>query len=162
MDIWTERLERRHLPLLENWLARADGAVTPNDLPAHPDALAKWYDAALAQQGRFDCLTLVYETPVGVAGLLPLAGHPDTAELYLLLGEVGYNPLRTATYITIRMLDRAFQDLGFARVTVRFDPRHEQLLQAFGRMGFSGEDVTDGLRTLSVERDVFLQRKYLF
>lgn len=162
MDIWTERLQRRHLPLLEGWVCRADGAVTPNDLPERADALAQWYDAAAAQPGRLDCLTLVYETPVGVAGLLPLAGQPDTAELYLLLGEVGYNLLRTATYVTIRMLDRAFQDLGLARVTLRADPRRAQLMQAFARMGFSGADAPDGLRALSVESDVFRQRKHLF
>ena len=34
MDIWTEQLERRHLPILERWLGKTAGAITPNDLPS--------------------------------------------------------------------------------------------------------------------------------
>ena len=106
MNILTEQLQRRHLPLLSDWLDRSEGALTPNDLPARAVALAAWFDRSAAQPGRLDCLTLVYETPVGVASLLPLPGQPGAAELRVLLGEVGYNALRTGTYVALQMLDQ--------------------------------------------------------
>ena len=80
MDIWTERLERRHLPAVERWLGREAGALTPNDLPRTAEALSGWYEACAAEAGRLDCLVRVYETPVGLAGLRQTA-MPDTAEL---------------------------------------------------------------------------------
>ena len=43
MDIWTERLEREHLPLLAQWLARREGALTPSDLPADCAGLSAWF-----------------------------------------------------------------------------------------------------------------------
>ena len=69
MDIWTEQLERRHLPILERWLWRTAGAITPNDLPSDVIELRTWFERSVAEPGRLDCLALVYETPVGVAGL---------------------------------------------------------------------------------------------
>ena len=160
MDIWTERLQRRHLPLREACVRRTDGAVTPNDLPAEKTDLAGWFDACAAEAGRRDYLITVYETPVGVAGLRPSGEHG--AALYLLLGEVQYNLLRTATYAVQRMLDHAFQDPGCARVTVRADVRFPELLAAFARMGFLCAAQDDGTALLSIEPDAFRQRKYLF
>ena len=109
MDIWTERLERRHLVIVERWVGRTAGALTPNDLPDAAEALADWFSRGAAEPGRLDCLLRVYDTPVGLASLRRSA-EADTAELSLLLCEVGYNPLRTATYAAMRMLDRAFSD----------------------------------------------------
>lgn len=162
MNILTEQLQRRHLPLLSDWLDRSDGALTPNDLPARAEALAAWFDRSAAQPGRLDCLTLVYETPVGVASLLPLPGQPGAAELRVLLGEVGYNALRTGTYVALQMLDRAFLDLEFSRAAIRVYDRHAPFLQALERMGFSRTDEREGLVFLAVGRDDFLRRKYLF
>ena len=96
MDIWTERLERRHLPLLERWIERNSGQMTTNDLPLEAGELSQWFEKCLSDPERVDCLVSVYETPVGIVGLRKCAGQECAAELYLLLGETNYNPLRTA------------------------------------------------------------------
>ena len=162
MDIRTERLERGDLPALERWAGHTDGALTPNDLPVEAGGLAAWFEACSADPERLDCLALVYETPVGVAGLQRLGSQDGTAELYLLLGEVNYNPLRTATYVTLRMLDRAFLDLGFRRVTARVCAQHTWYLEVLEQMGFSRTAENCEAISLAVEKAAFLNRKYLF
>ena len=160
--MWTERLERGHLPLLRRWIGRGDGALTPHDLPPEADKLTAWFDDCAAEPGRLDCLVSVYETPVGVAGLRRCGGQDGTATLYLLLGEVNYNPLRTATCVTLRMLDRAFLDLGLARVEMQVCAGHAWYPEVLERMGFTRTDAQDGTIRLAVEKDAFLSRKYLF
>jgi hypothetical protein len=162
VNIWTERLERRHLPLLEGWIGRGESALTANDLPAQAEGLARWFERSAAEAGRLDCLALVYETPVGVAALRPCAGQEGTAELTLLLGEKNYNPLRTATYIALRMLDRAFLERGLTQVGIRVCAGQDWLLEPLGRMGFRRTAAREGLIGLSVDREDFLSRKYLF
>lgn len=162
MDIWTERLVRRHLPLLECWVRRREGAMTPNDLPREAEKLAAWYEACSADPGRLDCLVSVYETPVGLSGLRQHSGQSDTAELHLLLCELSYNPLRTATYTTLRMLDHAFLELGFNRAAVQIYAKHGWYLNVLEQMGFTRTIELDGLISLSVEKSVYLDRKYLF
>ena len=162
MDIRTERLVRGDLPALERWAGHTDGALTPNDLPVEAGGLAAWFEACSADPERLDCLALVYETPVGVAGLQRLGSQDGTAELYLLLGEVNYNPLRTATYVTLRMLDRAFLDLGFRRVTARVCAQHTWYLEVLEQMGFSRTAENCEAISLAVEKAAFLNRKYLF
>lgn len=161
MNIWTERLERRHLPVLAQWAGRTDGAMTPGDFPPDAAEIPRWLDCCAAEPGRLDCLILAYETPVGLAGLLACE-EKDAAALYLLLCEVNYNPLRTATYATLRMLDRAFSELDCALVTTQVYARHGQYLNALECMGFSRTAERDGLLDLRAEKDVFLRRKYLF
>ena len=160
MDIWTERLERRHLPLLKNWIGRTSGRMTPNDLPEDPAGLSDWYENCTAEAGRLDCLISVYETPVGVSGLRK--GQDGSGEFYLLLGEINYNPLRTATYATMRMLDRAFDECGCERIRVRVFPCFEEYREALKRMGFSQTEENDGLICAEVRKQDFLGRKYLF
>lgn len=161
MDIWIEQLERRHLPILERWLGRTAGAITPNDLPSDVRGLESWFEMRAAEPGRLDCLALVYETPVGVAGLRQTVDR-DTAELYLMLGEIGYNLLRTAAYVTLRMLDRAFLEAGNRRVAVRVNYQHSWLLDTLEQMGFSRTGTEAGITALAVEKNSFLNRKYLF
>ena len=161
MDIWTEKLVRRHLPVLERWLGRTAGAVTPNDLPSDVRGLEAWFEMCTAEPGRLDCLALVYETPVGVAGLRRTVDQ-DTAELYLMLGEVGYNLQRTAAYVTLRMLDRAFSEAGIRRVAVRVGIRHQWFFDTLEQMGFFRTGAGAGVEALTVEKNVFLSRKYLF
>ena len=162
MDIWTERLEHAHLPLVERWAARGAGLITPNDLPADQRALEEWFEKGAAEPGRLDCLALVYETPVGIAGLRQYDCRGDTAEFFLLLGEVNYNLLRTATYITLRMLDRAFSDAGIKKVMIRLRTQHMWFLDALEQMGFSQTGVRDGAISLGVDKEMFQSRKYLF
>ena len=162
MDIWTDRLERRDLPALERWAGRTDGAMTPNDLPPEADGLLPWFEICSADPERLDCLALVYETPVGVAGLRWRGEQDRSAQLYLLLGEVNYNPLRTATYVTLRMLDRAFLDLGLSRVTVRAYAEHNWFPDVLEQMGFSRMEEGNGVIPFSIQKDVFLSRKYLY
>ena len=162
MNIWTEQLERRHLPIVEAWLGRRDGALTPNALPENAAALPGWFEDCAAEAGRLDCLVLVYETPVGLAGLRRQNGRETAAELYLLLCEKNYNPLRTATYAALRMLDRAFLELGLERVKVRACARCGWFLEALEKMGFVRETEEEDLVGLAVEKADYLDRKYLF
>jgi uncharacterized protein YceH (UPF0502 family) len=162
VDIWTERLERRHLPLLERWLMREDGVLTLNDLPSGADNLAEWYEKCAEMPNRLDCLASVYDTPVGVTGLHRQPGQDKTASLYLFLGEVGYNIRRTATYITIRMLDRAFSDLRQESTNVQVYSHYGWFVEVLEQMGFSRRSEQDGVIRLAVEKTVFLNRKFLF
>ena len=162
MDIWTERLMRRHLPLLEHWVGRRDGAMTPNDLPREEEKLEAWYEACSAEPGRLDCLVSIYETPVGLSGLRQNSSQGGTAELYLLLCEMNYNLLRTATYTTLRMLDFAFLELGFARAAAQVYAQHRWYSDVLEQMGFVRGADLDGLVGLSVEKAIYLDRKYLF
>ena len=162
MDIRTERLEHGDLPALERWVGHTDGTITPNDLPLEADGLVPWFESCAADPERLDCLALVYETPVGVAGLQWHGKQDGLAELYLLLGETGYNPLRTATFVTLRTLDRAFLELGFRRVTVRVHAQHAWFLDVLEQIGFSRTAEENEMISLAAEKDVFLKRKYLF
>ena len=162
MDIWTERLDRAHLPLLAQWLARREGALTPSDLPADCAGLSDWFEAQAAEPERQDFLALVYETPVGLAGLRGCGGNSGTAELWVLLGEVGYNLERTATFVTLRMLDRAFFEVGYEQVLVWVYACHGWFLELLERMGFTRAAEQDGMICLLVGKAVFLNRKYLF
>ena len=161
MDIWIEQLVRRHLPTAEHWLGRTAGKLTPNDLPSDASELDLWFETCTAEPGRLDCLALVYETPVGVVGLRQTADQ-DTAELYLMMGEVGYNLLRTAAYVTLRMLDRAFSEAEIRRVAVHVSSQHEWFVDTLEQMGFSKMGTEAGIVSLRVEKSAYLNRKYLF
>lgn len=162
VDIWTEQLEQRHLPLLKNWIGRTAGRFTANDLPLYAEQLSSWFETCKLESGRTDCLVSVYETPVGISGLINRRADPNSAELYLFLGESNYNSIRTATYATLRMLDRAFQEQGLASVYATIYARHEDYLAALDQMGFSKTPAKDGLIRVKVGKDMFLSRKYLF
>ena len=162
MDIWTEQLEQRHLPLLKNWIGRTAGRFTENDLPLDAEQLSLWFDTCKSEPGRTDFLISVYETPVGISGLRNRRVNPDSAELYLFLGESNYNPIRAATYATLRMLDRAFQEQGLARVYAVVYARREDYLAVLDRMGFSETPEKNGLLRAKIDKDIFLSRKYLF
>lgn len=162
MDIWTERLERRHLPFLANWIGRTSGAMTPNDIPVNAEELSLWYENKSTDPGRKNFLVLVYDTPVGLAGLRQRDGRREVLELYLQLYEVNYNPLRTATYATLRMLDRAFLDNKAKRVEARVFAQHRDYLEALERMGFSRTAADNEMICVAVEKDPYLSRKYLF
>ncbi len=162
MNISTERLTRSDLPFLERWLCREDGAVTPNDLPSDPGLLSRWFEDASSDSDRLDCLALVYETPVGMTGLHRRNVPEGYAALYLLLGETAYNPLRTATYVIFRMLDRAFTDLDFDSVGMDVLPPYGWLADILARMGFSRAAVRDGVLSFTVEKDAFARHRHLF
>lgn len=160
MDIWTEQLEIRHLPILKHWIGRESGVMTENDLPEDTGMLSAWFETCKTDQTRLDCLVSVYETPVGIAGLI--RRDERTAWMYLFLGEINYNSVRTATYATLRMLDRAFLENGYDSVRIKVLLRHTEYLDALVQMGFSGDEMKDGYRIASVEKQQFLSRKYLF
>lgn len=160
MDIWTEKLEQRDLPTLKHWIGRTPGRLTPCDLPDNPDELPQWYEKYTAEPGRMDCLVLAYETPIGITGFHRAVGDPDVAEFYLMLGEANYNLIRTATYATLRILDRAFQD--YSRVNAKVYDYHKEYLPALERMGFSLVAAETGLMSVNVDKEVFQSRKYLF
>ncbi len=162
LNIWTEQLKGLQLTVLERWIGRRDGAVTPNDLPEKADELSRWFEICATDPERLDYLVLAYETPVGLAGLRWHGKQEGTAELYLLFGEVNYNLLRTATYAALKMLDRAFLDLGFFCVTIRIKLSHDWFLDTLKQMGFSCTGKRDGFIHCSVEKNEYLHRKYLF
>ena len=162
VDIWTERLERWHLPILANWIGRTSGAMTPNDLPKNAEELSQWYEISSADPGRQYFLILVYDTPVGLAGLRQHDGRGEILELYLQLYEINYNPLRTATYATLRILDRAFLDSKTKRVETRVFVQQRDYLEALERMGFSRTAADNEIICVAVDKDPYLSRKYLF
>lgn len=149
MDIWIEQLQKRHLPILERWLGRSSGTLTPNDLPKEATQLPVW----LEQRAEFDFLISVYETPVGIAGV-------RDKELYIFLGEVGYNLVRTATYATLRILDQAF--LKFDCIDVRVYKNRCEYLSVLNTMGFTQIGEDNDLIRASVRKAEFQSRKYLF
>ena len=69
MNILTERLELNNLPLLAQWLTREDAALTPNDLPRKAEQLSAWLECQTPDPERQFFLVLIYDTPVGIAGL---------------------------------------------------------------------------------------------
>ncbi len=160
MDIWIEQLAQCHMPILEHWLGRTAGRMTICDIPKETELLSQWYDRIKTVPRRLDCLALAYETPIGITGFQRTDSNPDEAELYLMLGETNYNLIRTATYSTLRILDRAFQDYCYVSAAV-YD-RHEEYLSSLWKMGFSQTDSKNGLITVNVKKEVFVSRKYLF
>lgn len=159
MNIRTERLEQIHLPLLAQWLTREDAALTPNSLPKEASQLPDWLERQARDPAQKNYLCLVYDTPVGVAGLY-IQG--DAAELTLLLGERNYNPLRTATYLTLQLLDRAFTEQGCQSASIRVFDRHAWYLTPLEQMGFTQTGNGDGTVTLTVTKRTYFDRKHLF
>ena len=99
---------------------------------------------------------------MGLAGLRQHDGRGEILELYLQLYEINYNPLRTATYATLRMLDRAFLDSKTKRVETRVFVQQRDYLEALERMGFSRTAADNEIICVAVDKDPYLSRKYLF
>lgn len=159
MNIRTERLEQIHLPLLAQWLTREDAALTPNSLPKEAAQLPDWLERQARDPEQTKFLCLVYDTPVGIAGLHT---QGETAELTLLLGERNYNPLRTATYLTLQLLDRAFTEQGIQSAKIEVYDRHAWYLPPLEQMGFSPAGTGESTTVLTVQKEAYLDRKYLF
>ena len=162
MNISTERLTHQHFPILQHWAGRSSGAMTPNDFPRVKEQIQPWIERNTNVEDRMNCLIFVYETPVGIAGLVRDNTSPKCAELHLLLCEVGYNLIRTATYATLCMLDRAFRDCDYQTVSVTIFTRNREYLDALERMGFRKQTEKADLMILEVDREAFFSRKYLF
>ena len=158
MNISTEQLKREDLPLLLDWVNRnTGGAVTTNDLPRDGAAAEAWFDALPARPDRLDCMVFLYETPIGLAGLTDLDPETGAGRLYFLLGEVGYNRLRAATYGILQMLDRAFGDFALREIRTVVTTAEPELLDMFPRLGF----VPEGAEK-AVTRERFAGHRYLF
>ncbi len=162
MNINTERLKLRHFPILQQWAGRTSGAMTPNDFPWVKEQIQQWLELNTDNAERLDCMIFVYDTPVGIAGLLHDNTSPESAELYMLLCEVGYNLIRTATYATLCMLDRAFLEYGLQTVSASVYTCHPEYLEALERMGFSRQTEKGELIMVEAGRKAFYSRKYLF
>ena len=91
MNINTEQLKLQHAPILQQWVGRTSGAMTPNDFPREKRQIQQWLELNMNDTERLDCLIFVYDTPVGITGLRHDNTSPESAELYMLLCEVGYN-----------------------------------------------------------------------
>ncbi len=155
MNIETVELKREDLPRLTFWVNRGYGAVTGHDLPReNPEP---WFDAAAQRSDRLDCMVYLYYTQVGLAGLTEIHRETGTARLYLLLGETGYNSLRTGTYAALQMLDRAFGDLGLQSVETTVTTEDPDLQSMFPKLGF--QETETGLVITKAE---FQKHRFLF
>ena len=150
MNIDTVELKREDLPQLLFWVNRGYGACTTHDLP-HENAEA-WFEH---RQNRLDCMVYLYYTQIGLAGLTEIAN--GAARLYLIVGETGYNSLRTATYAALQMLDRAFGDLRLACVRTTVTTEDAEIRAAFPKLGFrpAGDH-------LEITKEAFQQHRFLF
>ena len=158
MNISTEQLKREDLPLLLDWVNReTGGAITAHDLPREIAAAETWFDALPALPDRLDCMVYLYETPIGLAGLTDMDLDRGAGRLYFLLGEVGYNRLRAATYGILQMLDRAFGDFGLREVRAVITTTEPELLAMLPRLGF----VPAGTEQV-VNSEEFARHRYLF
>lgn len=160
MDIWTEKLEPRHIYALKRWIGRSSGVLTSNDFPNNEDDLHNWLEWR-SDPGRLDCLVLAYETPVGLGGFRQ-RDKLQKVEFYLLLGEVGYNPIRIATYATQRILARAFTDYSRDEMIARVYSSHEDYIEVLSKMGFSKIAEESELTILAIKKSQFMDSKYLF
>ena len=162
MNINTEQLKLQHAPILQQWVGRTSGAMTPNDFPREKEQIQQWLELTTDDTERLDCLIFVYDTPVGITGLRHDNTSPESAELYMLLCEVGYNLIRTATYATRSMLDRAYLDYGLQTVSASVYTCHPEYLEVLERMGFNRQTEKGEVIMVEVERKAFFSRKYLF
>ena len=155
MNIETVELKREDLPRLTFWVNRGYGAVTSHDLPKeNPEP---WFETASGSPERLDCMVYLYYTQVGLAGLTEINRETGTARLYLLLGETGYNRLRTGTYAALQMLDRAFGDLNLQSVETTVTTEDPDLLSIFPKLGF--QETKTGL---VITREAFQKHRFLF
>ena len=162
MNINTEKLKLQHSPILQQWVGRTSGAMTPNDFPRAKEQIQQWLELNINDTERLDCLIFVYDTPVGITGLRHDNTSPESAELYMLLCEVGYNLIRTATYATRSMLDRAYLDCGLQTVSASVYTCHSEYLDVLERMGFIRQTEKGEMRLVVADRETYLSRKYLF
>ncbi len=155
MNIETVELKREDLPRLTFWVRRGYGAVTSHDLPRENPEL--WFDSVSNRNDRLDCMVYLYYTQVGLAGLTEIERETGTARLYLLLGETGYNSLRTGTYAALQMLDRAFGDLGLQSVETTVTTEDPDLQSMFPRLGFRETDTG-----LIITKAEFQKHRFIF
>ena len=155
MNIDTVELKREDLPRLTFWVRRGYGAVTSHDLPReNPEP---WFETVSGREDRLDCMVYLYYTQVGLAGLTEIDRARGAARLYLLLGETGYNRLRTGTYAALQMLDRAFGDLGLQTVETTVTTADPDLKSIFPKLGFR-ETASGHVLT----REEFQKHRFLF
>ena len=77
-------------------------------------------------------------------------------------GETNYNLIRTATYATVQMLDRAFQDFDCKYVVTQINAVNTLFSDVLEQMGFYLKAEQNGCFAVAIEKDMFLKRKYLF
>lgn len=155
MNIDTVELKREDLPRLTFWVRRGYGAVTGHDLPL--ENAEAWFESVSSRDDRLDCMVYLYYTQVGLAGLTEIDRETGTARLYLLLGETGYNSLRTGTYAALQMLDRAFGDLGLQSVETTVTTEDPDLKSIFPKLGFLETDAG-----LLLTKEEFQKHRFLF
>lgn len=150
MNIDTVELKREDLPQLLFWVNRGYGACTAHDLPS--ENAEAWFDH---RQNRLDCMVYLYYTQIGLAGLTDIAD--GVARLYLIVGETGYNRLRTAAYAALQMLDRAFGDLQLRRVETTVTTEDPDLRAIFPKIGFQPAGTA-----MRITKEDFLEHRFLF
>ena len=141
-------------------MGRSSGVLTSNDFPNNEDDLQNWFEGR-SDLGRLDCLVLAYETPVGLGGFRQRDKF-QKGEFYLFLGEVGYNPIRIATYATQRILSRAFTDYAIDEMIARVYSRHKDYIEVLTKMGFYKIAEKNELTILAIKESQFMDSKYLF
>lgn len=160
MNIETEKLKKEDLKYLVDWTTRCNGGnYTVNDLPIDMESAKKWFLYTANQDGRLDCIVYLYYTPVALIGLTEIV--QDSASLYLRLGETSYNSTRLATYAMLRVLDRAFQEMGLEKIYVSLENTSQDVRILFERIGFEAS-VSSIKSNLILTKASYSDNRYLF
>ena len=85
------------------------------------------------QRGSIGMVEL-YGTAIGLIGLTEIGAA--SARLYLRIGEVGYNSVRSAAYAALPMLRYAFYRLGLQTVQLDAAAGNAEAAAVFSKMGF--------------------------
>jgi RimJ/RimL family protein N-acetyltransferase len=157
LNIEIRKLKDEDIPLALRWInGRRGGEYAVCRLPSSPAEAETW----LSGSGQYDCMVELYGTPIGLAGFTGI-DHGGSARLYLLLGEVGYNSTRSATYSALLMLKRGFYEFGLDTVYLSTAAGNSEARQIFEGMGFRGISGPDDAEMI-LSKDDFQNHEFLF
>ena len=160
MNIEIRQLKKEDIPLVLKWAnSRRGGEYTLCRLPSSPGEAEAWYLSC--GSGQYSCMVELYGTPIGLVGLESMDRGSGIARLYLLMGEVGYNSTRSATYSALLMLKRGFYEFGLSTVILSVPEGNKSARQIFERMGFRGVPGS-GSGEMRLSKVDFQNHEFLF
>ncbi len=158
MNIEIRKLKYEDIPLALRWInSRRGGEYAVCRLPSSPAEAETW----LSRGGQYDCMIELYGTPIGLAGFAGMDHGGGSARLYLLLGEMGYNSTRSATYSALLMLKRGFYEFGLDTVCLSTPSGNREARQIFESMGFRGISGSDDTE-MTLSKGDFQNHEFLF
>ncbi|MEA4946620.1 MAG: GNAT family N-acetyltransferase [Oscillospiraceae bacterium] len=161
MNIEIRQLKPEDLPYILKWADGRGGDYTAGDLPAGPEQAKAWLASLAGRADRRDCMVELYGTAIGLIGLTEIGAA--SARLYLRIGEVGYNSVRSAAYAALPMLRYAFYRLGLQTVQLDAAAGNAEAAAVFSKMGFLARGGP-GAETaeLTLTRADFARHEFLF